>query len=127
MNAHNRRDFLKKMALTGASAFTGHTLLNANNINSNLELLSEEKNIQIRNELIVPKNNGLPITGTFLDEISHDIPHQNWGEKEWDQDFQHMKRIGIDTVIMIRSGYRKFITYPSQYLIKKGCFMPSTD
>ena len=32
--------------------------------------------------------------GTFLDEISHDIPHQNWGEKEWDLDFQHMKRIG---------------------------------
>ena len=27
------------------------------------------------------------ITGTFLDEISHDIPHQNWGKKEWSQDF----------------------------------------
>ena len=27
--------------------------------------------------------NGLKITGTFLDEISHDIPHQNWGEREW--------------------------------------------
>lgn len=23
---------------------------------------------------------------TFLDEISHDIPHQNWGVKEWDAD-----------------------------------------
>ena len=72
-------------------------------------------------------NNGLKITGTFLDEISHDIPHQNWGEKEWDLDFQHMKRIGIDTVIMIRSGYRKFMTYPSPYLLKKGCYMPSVD
>ena len=60
--------------------------------------------------LIVPKANGLRITGTFLDEISHDIPHQNWGEKEWDADFAHMKAIGIDTVINIRSGYRKFIT-----------------
>ena len=30
--------------------------------------------------LIVPKAEGLKITGTFLDEISHDIPHQNWGE-----------------------------------------------
>ena len=29
--------------------------------------------------LIVPKAEGLKITGTFLDEISHDIPHQNWG------------------------------------------------
>ena len=77
--------------------------------------------------LIVPKDNGLRITGTFLDEISHDIPHQNWGEKEWDQDFAYMKAIGIDTVIDIRCGYRKFITYPSPYLLKKGCYMPSVD
>lgn len=68
------------------------------------------------------------ITGTFIDEISHDIPHQNWGAKEWEQDFQHMKAMGIDTVIMIRSGYRKFITYPSNYLIKKhNCFTPPVD
>lgn len=69
----------------------------------------------------------LPITGTFLDEISHDIPHQNWGYKEWDNDFQHMAIMGIDTVIMIRSGYRKFITYPSAYLTSKGCYTPPTD
>ena len=68
------------------------------------------------------------ITGTFIDEISHDIPHQNWGESEWEQDFQHMKVAGIDTVIMIRSGYRKFITYPSKYLIQqKGCYNPPID
>ena len=75
----------------------------------------------------MPKGNALKITGTFLDEISHDIPHQNWGEREWDSDFRHMKAIGIDTVIMIRSGYRKFITYPSEYLIGKGCYRPGTD
>lgn len=67
------------------------------------------------------------ITGTFIDEISHDIPHQNWGAKEWDQDFQHMAAMGIDTVIMIRSGYRKFITYPSAYLIRQGCYTPPVD
>ena len=68
------------------------------------------------------------ITGTFLDEISHDIPHQNWGTKEWDQDFAHMKKMGIDTVILIRAGYRKFLTYPSQYLINKHyCFQPPVD
>lgn len=77
--------------------------------------------------LIVPKGAGLRITGTFLDEISHDIPHQNWGPVEWEKDFQNMKAIGIDTVIMIRSGYRKFITWPSKYLLKKGCYMPSID
>ena len=38
-----------------------------------------------------------------------------------------MKAIGIDTVIMIRSGYRKFITLPSKYLLRKGCYMPSVD
>ena len=79
-------------------------------------------------ELIVPKSQGLRITGTFLDEISHDIPHQNWGAKEWDADFSHMKRIGIDTVIMIRCGHRKFITYPSEYLMRtRGCYKPSVD
>lgn len=67
------------------------------------------------------------ITGTFLDEISHDIPHQNWGPAEWEQDFVHMKSMGIDTVILIRSGYRKFITYPSAYLLERGCYKPPAD
>ncbi|MBT8305664.1 MAG: DUF4434 domain-containing protein [Maribacter sp.] len=68
------------------------------------------------------------ITGTFLDEISHDIPHQNWGAKEWDADFAHMKKLGIDTVIMIRCGYQQFLTYPSAYLIDNhGCFNPPID
>lgn len=70
---------------------------------------------------------GLPLTGTFLDEISHDIPHQNWGEKEWDADFGYMKKLGIDTVVMIRSGYRRFLTYPSKHLIGRGCHAPYTD
>lgn len=98
--------------MTGAAALTAPGLLGCNQ--------PEEKSIsgQIENRLIVPKKAGLQITGTFLDEISHDIPHQNWGEAEWDKDFQYMKAIGIDTVIMIRSGYRKFITYPSKYLIR---------
>lgn len=58
----------------------------------------------------------LPITGTFLDEISHDIPHQNWGRREWAADFAHMRRMGIDTVILIRCGYRRWLTYPSAVL-----------
>lgn len=35
---------------------------------------------------------GMPIKATFLDEISWDIPHQNWGTKEWDKDFKAMKK-----------------------------------
>ena len=68
------------------------------------------------------------ITGTFIDEISHDIPHQNWGPAEWEKDFQHMKAAGIDTVILIRCGYRKFLTYPSEYLMQQhGCYAPPID
>ena len=123
METNGRRDFLKKAAVVGAAAITAPTVLTAcGNANSPV---SPEAGLQ--SSLIVPKNQGLKITGTFLDEISHDIPHQNWGEKEWDMDFQHMKNIGIDTVILIRSGYRKFITYPSKYLLKQGCYMPSVD
>ncbi|MBA9078898.1 MULTISPECIES: DUF4434 domain-containing protein [Rufibacter] len=70
----------------------------------------------------------MKITGTFIDEISHDIPHQNWGREEWDRDFGYMKAVGIDTVIMIRSGYRRFITYPSAYLQQNfGCYEPPVD
>ncbi len=118
---HSRRDFLTRSTLAGMAAFSVPLASCSGTTGSD----TNEKQIQSR--LIVQKNNALPITGTFLDEISHDIPHQNWGEKEWDKEFTYMKAIGIDTVIMIRSGYRKFITYPSEYLISKGCYKPSVD
>jgi Domain of unknown function (DUF4434) len=70
----------------------------------------------------------MKITGTFIDEISHDIPHQNWGAKDWDRDFAAMKSIGIDTVIIIRCGHGRFITYPSKYLTEQhGCYKPPVD
>lgn len=70
----------------------------------------------------------MKITGTFLDEISHDIPHQNWGRAEWDADFSHMRAVGIDTVYLIRSGYRRFLTYPSEVLMAaEGCYQPPVD
>ena len=128
MKTSSRRNFLKKVAVTAASAVAVPGLVKAAS-----ELGAEGMDDALaasapgHGGLIVPKGEGLRITGTFLDEISHDIPHQNWGEKEWDADFRHMKSNGIDTVIGIRSGYRKFITYPSPYLLKKGCYMPSVD
>ncbi len=68
------------------------------------------------------------IKGTFLDEISHDIPHQNWGVREWDIDFAHMKKAGIDTVILIRSGYQRWQTFPSKVLMKEeGTYLPPVD
>jgi hypothetical protein len=70
----------------------------------------------------------IPLTGTFLDEISHDIPHQNWGPVEWERDFQAMQAIGIDTVILIRSGHKRWLTYPSEVLIaKENCYRPPVD
>ena len=71
---------------------------------------------------------GMPIKATFLDEISWDIPHQNWGVKEWDQDFKAMKRMGINTVVMIRAGLGKWIAAPFKTLVgKEDVCYPSVD
>ena len=68
------------------------------------------------------------ISGTFLDEISHDIPHQNWGLREWEKDFRIMRDVGIDTVILIRSGHKRWLTYPSEVLMtREGCHRPPVD
>ncbi|QJB33911.1 DUF4434 domain-containing protein [Chitinophaga oryzae] len=70
----------------------------------------------------------MKITGTFLDEISHDIPHQNWGRAEWDADFSHMKAVGIDTVFLIRSGFQRWLTYPSKVVMREeGGYEPPVD
>lgn len=115
---NNRRDFLKRAGMAGLASVAAPELL----------AREQRQSVYLANDpLIVPRGNALPITGTFIDEISHDIPHQNWGAREWELDFQHMQRMGIDTVIMIRSGYRKFITWPSKYLLSQGCYMPSMD
>lgn len=117
----SRRNFLKNITL-GASALAIGNRLHATGIELPAPVTAAPA------PATPAAGNALPITGTFLDEISHDIPHQNWGEAEWDADFAYMRAIGIDTVIMIRSGYRKFITYPSEYLIgKRGCYRPYTD
>ena len=120
----DRRHFLKSIAAAASTAAVASVLPTACGSTDDRAI---DGSLASGSGLIVPKGQGLRITGTFLDEISHDIPHQNWGEKEWDLDFRYMKSIGIDTVICIRSGYRKFITYPSPYLLKKGCYMPSVD
>ena len=111
----DRRTFIKSLAALGVAGVMPQSL------KAGVGLGDEAM------PLLAVNNNALRITGTFLDEISHDIPHQNWGETEWDADFRYMKAIGIDTVIMIRCGYRKFITYPSAYLVGKGCYAPSVD
>ena len=56
------------------------------------------------------------ITGTFLDEITHDIPSQNWGVVDWRREFAHYQANGIDTVVIIRAGYRNRCIFPAKCL-----------
>ena len=71
----DRRNFLKTMAIGGASALVAPSLL------SSCSPAAEPGYETTEGGLIVPKDNGLKITGTFLDEISHDIPHRTGARK----------------------------------------------
>ena len=57
------------------------TLLAAPTVSSAAEIATPGKVVTSRDlaspPTVTPRGNALPITGTFLDEISHDIPHQN--------------------------------------------------
>lgn len=66
----------------------------------------------------------MKITGTFLDEITHDIPSQNWGYEDWRKEFALYREIGIDTAIIIRAGYQNKCIFPSQVL---GDLLPCYD
>lgn len=70
----------------------------------------------------------MKITGTFLDEITHDIPSLNLDEAGWDREFALMKRIGITRAVMIRCGHKKWTTYPSKVLAEReSAFIPPID
>lgn len=66
----------------------------------------------------------LGITGTFLDEITHDIPSQNWGPVEWAAEFDTFVAAGIDTVIIIRTGYRERLACPSAAIAARRPVLP---
>ena len=57
-----------------------------------------------------------PITGTYIDEVSMDIPSSNWSRQQWIKDLDYMQEIGIDTVIFIRGGYEDKSIFPSKVL-----------
>lgn len=54
------------------------------------------------------------ISGTFLDEITYDIPAHNWGIEEWESEFRTFKECGIDTVIIIRAGLGNKVIFKSE-------------
>ena len=66
----------------------------------------------------------MKITGTFLDEITVDIPSNNWGPEEWGKYFAAMKRMGIDTVIIIRCGWGRNAVFDSSVLKNKHQMLP---
>lgn len=57
-----------------------------------------------------------PITGTFIDDVTYDIPSSNWTRQQWRDDLDNMKEIGIDTVIFIRGGFEDKSVFPSKVL-----------
>ena len=56
METNNRRDFLKKAALAGASALVAPSLFATGEEGSEISILKNEEN-GLENNLIVPKNN----------------------------------------------------------------------
>ena len=57
-----------------------------------------------------------PITATFIDEITYDIPSSNWSFEQWSKDLDYMQTVGIDTLVFIRAGYGERSVFPSEYL-----------
>ncbi|MBQ7163744.1 MAG: DUF4434 domain-containing protein [Clostridia bacterium] len=55
-----------------------------------------------------------PITGTFIDDVTYDIPSQNWSDEQWAKDLDYMKGVGIDTLILIRGGFYNRTNYVSK-------------
>ena len=61
-----------------------------------------------------------PITGTFIDEITYDIPSSNWSNEQWKKDLDVMQDIGIDTLIFIRGGFEDKTVFPSKVIGTEG-------
>lgn len=136
---NSRREFMKKAALASAAIGIGTSLLKAADRPNepDMEFLynlqndarkrkqqAERSHFKDDKYRIIPKGEGLPLTGTFLDEITWDIPSQNWGVEAWDRDFASMKRMGIDTVVMIRGAFGRYMTFSSEMLMKyEGNYM----
>lgn len=125
-----RRRFLRNMGLASAAALAAGSLgacrPDATNARRNASVpASGLSNKDFETPGIFK---GMPIRATFLDEVSWDIPHQNWGVDEWNRDFEAMKAMGIDTVVMIRSGLGRWIASPFECILKtENVYYPPVD
>ena len=50
-------------------------------------------------------SNYMPISGTFVSCLQGDVGINNWGLAEWEAEFQLYKKLGIDTIIVIRCEF----------------------
>jgi hypothetical protein len=66
----------------------------------------------------------LPVTGTFIDEMTCDIPSQNWGRADWEKEFDLYSAIGMDTVILIRAGMGARLACPSKSVSSRISTLP---
>ena len=55
-----------------------------------------------------------PITATFIDEITYDIPSSNWSNEQWIADLDNMQEVGIDTLVIMRGVFYDKAIYPSE-------------
>lgn len=130
MNAwpFNRRIFLKKISFSALGMGVSYNCLGARSINDGFQ---GDLSLDIEEEKAFwtpGRFKGMPIKATFIDEISWDIPHQNWGYKEWDADFAAMKDMGITTVVMIRAGLGWWIAAPFESIMKsEDVYYPPVD
>lgn len=125
----SRRNFIKSAVLGSAGVLAAQSLHSGNYTLENGVEISNGKELLTNKQFETPGIfKGMPIHATFLDEVSWDIPHQNWGVHEWDRDFQAMKAIGINTVVMIRSGLGWWIASPFESILKtEDVYYPPVD
>ena len=55
----------------------------------------------------------IPISGTFIDGVAADIPANNWTKRIWQKELAEQKAMGIDTLVIIRVGFRDSSMYDS--------------
>ena len=82
----NRRNFIKQIMGASSLVLGSKILSSYTKVDNAFAQHEDGENFATPHAM-----KGMPIKATFLDEISWDIPHQNWGKKEWDQDFKAMK------------------------------------
>ena len=67
----------------------------------------------------------LPITGTFLDGISSDIPSNNWTPDIWEREFARYQRDGVTEAYIIRVGWKDSAMFESK--VMKTTLVPEMD